>query len=406
MDEQTKSSQDPSQGSSQDPSQGEEGEAASLRRTALYALHERAGARMTPFAGYEMPVQYPLGVLKEHLHTRAAAGLFDVGHMGQILLRPRSGDVADAARALERLVPVDLLALKPGRQRYAMFTNEAGGILDDLMVANRGDHLLLVVNAACKHADLAHLERHLSGDCAIEPRFERALIALQGPKAEAALAAVAPEAADRLAAMRFMDVAELPTPVGPAVVSRSGYTGEDGFEIGLEPHGALALAEALIAREQVEPIGLGARDSLRLEAGLCLYGSDLDEATTPVEAALEWAIQKARRRGGARAGGFPGAQIILDQLETGAARRRVGLLPEGRAPVRGGAPLFADEASDAPVGHVTSGGFGPSLGAPVAMGYAPAARAEPDARVFAEVRGKRLPLRVAATPFVPSTYKR
>jgi aminomethyltransferase len=377
-------------------------DANSLRRTPLHALHVALGGKLVPFAGYEMPVQYPAGVLKEHLHTRQAAGLFDVSHMGQIALRPKSGRVGDAALALERLVPQDILGIAPGRQRYAQLTNEAGGILDDLMVANFGDHLFLVVNAACKEADEAHLRHHLSDACAIESLTDRALIALQGPRAEAALAKLGADAA----AMHFMDAGPRRVDGLDCFVSRSGYTGEDGFEISVPAADAERLARRLLDQPDVWPIGLGARDSLRLEAGLCLYGHDIDTATTPVEAALEWSVQKSRRAGGARAGGFPGAAKILAQFETGAARRRVGLRPEGRAPVREGALLFADAASAEAVGAVTSGGFGPSLNAPVAMGYLPSALAAPQTRVFAEVRGQRLPLTVAPTPFVPNTYKR
>jgi aminomethyltransferase len=372
------------------------------RRTPLHALHISRGGKMVPFAGYDMPVQYATGVLREHLHTRNAAGLFDVSHMGQIALRAKSGKVEDAALALERLVPQDILAVAPGRQRYAQFTNDQGGILDDLMVANFGDHLFLVVNAACKAEDEAHLRARLSDVCVIEPLADRALIALQGPKAEAVLAGLCPEAA----AMRFMDAGPRRVDGIDCFVSRSGYTGEDGFEISIPAEKAERLAEALLASADVLPIGLGARDSLRLEAGLCLYGHDIDTTTTPVDGALEWSIQKSRRHGGARAGGFPGAEKILSQLANGAPRRRVGLRPEGRAPVREGAPLFADAASSEPIGAVTSGGFGPSLNAPVAMGYLPAPQAAAGALVVAEVRGQRLPLRVAAMPFVPNTYKR
>lgn len=373
-----------------------------LFQTPLTALNIRLGGRMVGFAGYEMPVQFPEGVLKEHLHTRAAAGLFDVSHMGQVILRPHSGRVADAALALERLVPVDVLGLAPGRQRYAVFTNAAGGILDDLMVTHRGDHLFLVVNAACKAADVAHLRAHLADVCAVEELTDRALIALQGPQAEAVLAALAPG----VAAMRFMDVAEVTLAGAPCLVSRSGYTGEDGFEISVPDAHAEALAETLLADPRVHPVGLGARDSLRLESGLCLYGHDIDTATTPVEAGLEWAMQKVRRAGGARAGGFPGADTILAQLADGAPRRRVGLKADGRAPVREGAPVFAAETGGDAVGTVTSGGFGPTVGGPVAMGYVPAALAAPGTRLFAEVRGKRLPLAVAPLPFITQRYKR
>jgi len=373
-----------------------------LKRTPLHALHVAAGGKMVPFAGYEMPVQYATGVLREHLHTRCNAGLFDVSHMGQIALRPKSGDVRDAALALERLVPQDILAVAPGRQRYAQFTNEAGGILDDLMVANFGNHLFLVVNAACKAEDEAHLRARLSDVCAVEPLADRALIALQGPKAESVLARFCAEAP----AMRFMDAGPRRVDGIDCFVSRSGYTGDDGFEISVPADRAAALTKTLLASSDVLPIGLGARDSLRLEAGLCLYGHDIDTSTTPVEGALEWSIQKSRRNGGARAGGFPGAETILAQLEKGATRRRVGLRPEGRAPVREAAALFADGTSTEQIGAVTSGGFGPSLNAPVAMGYLPTAHAASGGLVFAELRGQRLPLRVAAMPFVPNTYKR
>jgi aminomethyltransferase len=373
-----------------------------LDRTPLHALHVARGGKMVPFAGYEMPVQYAAGVLREHQHTRSAAGLFDVSHMGQIELRAKSGKVEDAASALERLVPQDILALPPGRQRYAQFTNAAGGLLDDLMVANFGSHLFLVVNAACKEADEAHLRAHLSDACSIEPLPQRALIALQGPKAEAVLTKFCAEAPS----MRFMDAGPHQVMGIDCFVSRSGYTGEDGFEISVPADQAEALATALLTDAEVLPIGLGARDSLRLEAGLCLYGHDIDTTTTPVEAALQWSIQKSRRSGGARAGGFPGADRILAELKDGAPRVRVGLQPEGRAPVREGAKLFIAQDDATPAGMVSSGGFGPSIAAPVAMGYLPAAHAAVGGVVFAELRGQRLPLRVAPLPFVPNTYKR
>jgi aminomethyltransferase len=376
--------------------------APALKQTPLHALHVARGGKMVPFAGYDMPVQYGTGVLREHLHTRSKAGLFDVSHMGQIALRAKSGKVEDAASALERLVPQDILAIAPGRQRYAQFTNEAGGILDDLMVANFGDHLFLVVNAACKVEDEAHLRKHLSDVCIIEPLPDRALIALQGPKAESVLARFD----SAVASMKFMDTGPRRLSGIDCFVSRSGYTGEDGFEISVPAAVAEDFANELLTDENVLPIGLGARDSLRLEAGLCLYGHDLDTSTTPVEGALEWSIQKSRRNGGVRAGGFLGADVILAQFEQGASRRRVGLRPEGRAPVREGAALFADATSSEPIGTVTSGGFGPSLNAPVAMGYLPSTFAATDNLVFAELRGQRLPLRVAAMPFVPNTYKR
>lgn len=365
-----------------------------LKRTCLYDLHVELGGKIVPFAGYEMPVQFPMGVMGEHQHTRTKAGLFDVSHMGQIILRG-----ATAVADLERLVPVDILGVKPGRQRYAMFTDAAGGILDDLMVANRGDHLFIVVNAACKTADIAYLQKHMSG---VEPITDRALIALQGPEAETALARLVPG----VSALRFMDVVTLDWDGAELWVSRSGYTGEDGFEISLPEARAEALCRALLAMDEVAPIGLGARDSLRLEAGLCLYGHDIGPTTTPVEAGLNWAIQKVRRTGGARAGGFPGADHILDELANGTARQRVGLSPATRAPMREGTQLFATAEATDPVGTVTSGGFGPSVGAPVAMGYLPTNLTTPGTTVFGEVRGKRLAAQVVTLPFRPSTYRK
>lgn len=378
------------------------GTADKPEQTPLHGLHLELGARMAPFAGYDMPIQYPNGVLKEHLHTRSAAGLFDVSHMGQIILRPKSGNIADAALTLEKLAPIDVAGLAPDRQRYGLFTSTTGGLLDDFMVSNRGDHLYLVVNAACKHEDLAHIQAALGETCEIEAHFERGLLALQGPAAEAVLSAHAPGACE----MRFMDVRDLSIAGIEATVSRSGYTGEDGYEISVAADDAEPLTRLLLSDERVAPIGLGARDSLRLEAGLCLYGHDIDQSTSPVEANLKWAIQKTRRDGGERAGGFPGAEVILKQFADGTGRLRVGLAPEGRAPVRDGAALFADETGGESIGHVTSGSFGPSYGGPVAMGYVPASLAGADTLLFADVRGKRLAVRVAKLPFVANTYKR
>ncbi len=373
-----------------------------LLQTDLYEFHRDAGAKMVPFAGYEMPVQYPLGVMKEHVHTRTSCGLFDVSHMGQVRLIPRSGGVETAARALESLVPVDILGLAEGRQRYGFFTNDTGGILDDLMITNRGDHLFLVVNAACKVADLAHLRANIADQCDIVEDTGRALLALQGPKAVDALASLAPAVAD----MRFMDVVEVSINGTDCLVSRSGYTGEDGYEISVPGSDAAALAGALTSLEIVEPIGLGARDSLRLEAGLCLYGQDMDDGLNPVEASLSWAIQKVRRTGGAREGGFPGADLILHQLDNDAHRHRVGLLPQGRAPMRQAVPLFQHEEGGDQIGFVTSGGFGPTVGAPVAMGIVADGLHMTGTTLFGEVRGKRLPVTVAKLPFITPGYKR
>ena len=376
-------------------------ETPALKRTPLHALHLSLGARMVPFAGYDMPVQYPLGVLKEHLHTRAAAGLFDVSHMGQITIRARSGRYEDAALALESLVPVDIAGLAEARQRYGVLTNDAGGILDDLMITHLDDHLFVVVNGACKDADFAHIKRHLGESCEVT-MLDRALLALQGPRAVDVLAELWAD----VAAMKFMDVRHCRLHDVSCLVSRSGYSGEDGYEISVPAHMAEDIANRLLEHPDVQPIGLGARDSLRLEAGLCLYGNDIDETTSPVEGAIEWAIQKVRRSGGARAGGFPGAERILGELADGTARRRVGLKPEGKAPVRGHAMLYADDAGQTKIGEVTSGGFGPSVDGPVAMGYVSPAHAEIGTQLYAEVRGKYLPVTVAALPFIKPTYKR
>jgi len=364
--------------------------------TPLHALHIEMGAKMVPFAGYDMPVQYPLGVRKEHLHCRDAAGLFDVSHMGQVRLHG-----ANAAKAIEALVPVDIIDLPAGKQRYALFTNENGGINDDLMVTNFGDHLFVVVNAACKDQDIAHLKANLPDDVKLEVIEDRALLALQGPQAADVLARLNPAVSD----MVFMDATKLELMGVECYVSRSGYTGEDGYEISVPADKADALARELLAHTEVEWIGLGARDSLRLECGLCLYGHDLDPTTTPVEASLLWGISKSRRADGERAGGFPGAALILEQIKTkDVARKRVGLLGQSKAPVREGSKLF--DANDKEVGIVTSGTFGPSKGMPVAMAYVQTDLAQIGTELFAEVRGKKLPMTVEKMPFVPQRYYR
>ena len=371
-----------------------------LKTTQLHTLHVSLGAKMVPFAGYDMPVQYGLGVMQEHLHTRAKAGLFDVSHMGQVIVKGESFEAA--ASALETLIPVNILGLGENRQRYGLLTNDAGGIEDDLMLANRGDHVFVVVNAACKDADIAHMKAALEPGVTVTEITDRALLALQGPASEQVLAALDP----RAAGMRFMDVATLELNGVEAWVSRSGYTGEDGYEISVPAGAAEELARTLLDHADVEPIGLGARDSLRLEAGLCLYGQDMDGGLNPVEASLGWAIQKVRRTGGAREGGFPGADVILPALDEGAGRHRVGLRPEGRAPMRQGVPLFATEDSDTQIGFVTSGGFGPSVGGPVAMGIVADTLHTPGTTLYGELRGKRLPVTVASLPFVPANFKR
>ncbi|TAG84776.1 MAG: glycine cleavage system aminomethyltransferase GcvT [Betaproteobacteria bacterium] len=373
--------------------------AEQLSRTPLFDLHLSLGARMVPFAGYEMPVQYPLGVMKEHLHTRAHAGLFDVSHMGQVELHG-----AEAAAALETLVPVDVIGLPAGKQRYALFTNDEGGILDDLMIFNTGSYLHLVVNAACKAQDIAHLKAKIGSRCEIRVRDDLALLALQGPGAEAALASIAKDVAN--IPQSFMQGGRVLLAGIDCLVTRSGYTGEDGFEISVPNAQCEALAKALLAAPNVQPIGLGARDSLRLEAGLCLYGHDLDTATTPVEAALTWAIQKVRRTGGARAGGFPGANVILAQLDdpSKVKRKRVGIKPEGRAPIREGVELQNEQGQK--IGVVTSGGFAPSVNAPIVMGYVDTTYASTGTKINALLRGNGASVMVAAMPFAPHRYKR
>jgi aminomethyltransferase len=374
-----------------------------LLHTPLHELHLRLGARMVPFAGYAMPVQYPAGLMAEHRQCRDSAALFDVSHMGQLRLVG-----SDAAAALESLVPQDLIELAAGRQRYAFFTNTSGGLLDDLMVvkplpadrqAGFGD-LFLVVNAGCKDADTRHLQTHIGQRCAVVPMPERALLALQGPKAVDALVRLNPEVAELV----FMSGRRFTLAGADCFVTRSGYTGEDGFEISVPAGEAVALAESLLAQPEVAPAGLGARDTLRLEAGLCLYGHDIDTTTSPIEAGLGWAIQKVRRAGGARAGGYPGASVIDSHLAGAAPSRRVGLVGLERVPVREGAKLF--DPAGHPAGRVTSGTLGPSTNQCIAMAYVPLNHAQPGHELQAEVRGKRVPMRVTAMPFHPHRYKR
>ncbi len=367
-------------------------EAKTLSRTPLYDLHVALGGRMVPFAGYELPVQYKAGIIGEHTHTRGAASLFDVSHMGQAVIL---GD--DAVDAIEALVPGDIAGLERHHVRYTQLTNDAGGIIDDLMVTRLADGLGLVVNGARKQVDYAHLEAALAGSgCRFEPQPDRALLALQGPQAVAALR----RHAGGCEKLTFMEAAAFDIGGVTAWISRSGYTGEDCYEISVPGAEAIAVAETLLAEPEVEPAGLGARDSLRLEAGLCLWGHDIDETTTPVEAALTWSVGKRRRA----EGGFPGDAVILDQIEKGAPRKRVGLRPEGRAPAREGAEIT--DADGTAIGTVTSGGFGPSVGAPVAMGYAAAGHTQPDTPVSLIVRGKPLAAHVAKLPFVQPNYVR
>lgn len=363
----------------------------SIKTTPLNALHRELGGRMVPFAGYDMPVQFPAGILKEHLHTRARAGLFDVSHMGQVRL---TGE--DPAAALETLVPGDIRGLGLGRVRYTLFLNEQGGILDDLMVTNCGDHLLLVVNAARKDHDVAHMRKHLVGRCEVALLDDLALLALQGPDAAGVLGRFVPEAP----AMKFMTQLNTTFNGIPVSLTRSGYTGEDGYEISCASVDAETIARALLAEEEVEPIGLGARDSLRLEAGLCLYGHDIDETTTPVEAGLGFALSKRRRE----EGGYPGHAIIMDQLANGTSRLRVGIQPTGRQPAREHTPVTDNSGNS--LGELTSGGFGPTAGAPVGMGYVAASHTGTGTEVTLLVRGKPVPAVVASMPFVPHRYYR
>ncbi len=360
-------------------------------KTPLFDFHQAQGGKVVAFAGFQLPIQYKTGIKGEHLHTRAAAGLFDVSHMGQFLVTG-----ADRVAALETLMPADIASLEPGQQRYSFLTNEAGGILDDLMVTNAGETLRVVVNAACKDADLKVMQAGLTGDAAVEVLPDLALVALQGPKAAAVLSRFDPAAA----AMAFMTGRELNLDGVAAWVSRSGYTGEDGYEISLPAGAVTGFCEKLVAMEEVEAIGLGARDSLRLEAGLCLYGHDIDDTTTPGEAALTWAIGKRRRA----EGGYPGASVVTRQLAEGAARKRVGLRPEGRMPVREGAALQDENGRQ--IGQITSGGFGPSIDGPVAMGYLAIDLAKVGQRVTALVRGKEVPCEVVKLPFVPHSFYR
>ncbi|HEV7913821.1 MAG TPA: glycine cleavage system aminomethyltransferase GcvT [Albitalea sp.] len=369
--------------------------ATELLKTPLHALHLELGAKMVEFAGYEMPVNYPGGIIAEHKHCRESASLFDVSHMGQVRLTG-----PDAARALESLVPVDVIDLALGKQRYAFFTNSAGGILDDLMITRRETDLLLIVNAACTDADIRHLVTNIGHRCNVQPLPDRALLALQGPKAVIALARLNPE----VAALTFMTGREFEIAGLPCFVTRSGYTGEDGFEISVAAEDAEELARTLLQQPEVKPAGLGARDTLRLEAGLCLYGHDINATTTPVEAGLTWAIQKVRRAGGARAGGYPGANVIDAQLATGPAVKRVGLSGLERVPVREGARIT--DAHGHALGHVTSGTLSPTVNHPIAMAYLAANHALPSHEVYADVRGKKQPMRVCPMPFTPHRYFR
>jgi aminomethyltransferase len=368
-----------------------------LLNTPLNALHLELGARMVPFAGYSMPVQYPMGLMAEHIHTRSEAGLFDVSHMGQLRLVG-----TDAAAAFESLMPVDVIDLPVGKQRYGLLLTNEGNIIDDLMFVNRGADIFVIVNGACKVNDIAHIQGRIGAKCQVIPMPERALLALQGPKAVDALSRMVP-GVEKLV---FMTGASFDWQNADLFITRSGYTGEDGFEISVHNDQADLFARALLAQAEVKPIGLGARNSLRLEAGLCLYGNDIDTSTTPIEAGLNWAIQKVRRTGGARAGGFPGADIVLGQLDGSRSltRKRVGLIAQERVPVREHVEL--QNTQGVKIGEVSSGLLGPSANVPVAMGYVDVASASLGTVVNAMVRGKAVPMTVSAMPFVPNRYYR
>ena len=360
------------------------------KRTPLYDLHVELGGKMVDFAGWEMPVQYPMGIMGEHKHCREKAALFDVSHMGQVILKGE-----DVGTALESICPQAYATLKEGKARYGFFTNEDGGIMDDLIVSNAGSYWFVVVNAALRHQDIPHMKAHLDG-VEVTEIFDRALVAVQGPAAEDVVGALCPEARD----MKFMETIMADIMGATCRVSRLGYTGEDGYEISIPEDRAVEISRAFLSHEDCEPAGLGARDSLRMEAGLCLYGNDIDQSTSPIEASLSWAIQKRRKE----EGGFPGAALIQKELAEGAARKLVGIKPEGRAPARQHVEIQCLEGN--PIGEITSGGFGPTVGAPVAMGYVSAGHGEPGEKVNLIIRGKAQPAEIVSLPFVQQNYKR
>ena len=372
-----------------------------LKRTPLYYLHKELKAKIIPFAGYEMPVNYPLGILQEHIHCRKAVGLFDVSHMGQILISSKSISMTSLALELEKLIPVDLVDLKQDRQRYGFLTNNSGGIIDDLMISNRGDHFFVVVNAARQDIDVQYLKKNLQSDINVFVEKGRSLIAVQGPYAEEALSSTI----SGIQQMKFLDVKNFLFKDIEVWISRSGYTGQDGFEVSIPNDIAEDFCRTLLEIEKVEAIGLGARDTLRLECGLCLYGQDLDEGISPIEAGLTWAIQKVRRNQGIRAGGFPGASKILTQIDESPERRRVALLPVGRAPIRFGTKLFSDKNGTAEIGLVTSGGYSPTIEKPISMGYVNQSDPLKGQLVYGEVRNKLLPLEITNLPFVKTSFK-
>ena len=370
-----------------------------LLRTPLYELHVSNGGKMVPFAGYEMPVQYQSGVLKEHLHCRKSVGLFDVSHMGQVLIKGKN--FLDVAQELETLMPISITQLAKGRQRYGFLTNVSGGIIDDLMLSNRGDHVYMVVNAACKNIDVPHIIKNVR-NLEVELLEDRSLLALQGPLAENILL----KFNKSIKEMRFMDISTVTILGAECWVSRSGYTGEDGFEISIPSNVAVEFSKSLLEFEEVQLIGLGARDSLRLEAGLCLYGHDIDVETSPIEAGLLWAIQKSRREEGIDSGGFPGEERIFDEIRNGPTKKRIGINPLGRAPMREGTILYSDAEGLNEIGRITSGGFGPTFGGPLSMGYIEAKYSLKETQIFGAVRDKLLPAVIVSLPFVNTNFKR
>ena len=372
------------------------------QQTLLYDLHNSLGAKFVPFAGYDMPVQYEDGVMKEHLHTRNFSGVFDVSHMGQIIVRPKGNDFSDTVNSLESLMPSDLKNLKKNRQCYSFFTNKNGGLLDDLMISNRGDHFFIVVNASRKIDDLNHLKDKIGDTCHVEMLQDRSLLAVQGPMAETVLEKLSSQFVE----MNFLDVKNINILGSTCWVSRSGYTGEDGFELSIENESVERITKEILSDSDAKLIGLGARDSLRLEAGLCLYGNELNEETTPVQASLNWAIHKERKIGGSREGGFVGANNVLRELRDGTKMKRIALLPEGRGPMREGCQIFESFDSNSAIGFVTSGGFSPTLKKPISMGYIESEFTRTGLKVFVELRGKRMIASISDLPFVSNNYKR
>ena len=373
-----------------------------LNRTALYDLHRSLGAKSIPFAGYEMPVNYPLGIMKEHLYCRESAGLFDVSHMGQLIISSTTQPMQSIATELEKLLPIDILGLGEGRQRYGFLPNSQGGIIDDLMISNRGDHFFVVINASRKEIDFKYFKKNISKEIDVDLISTRSLIAIQGPQSEKILSSQIGE----LSSLNYLDVKNFLYNGEIMWVSRSGYTGQDGFEISLPNNLCEFFCKSILEQEGIEPIGLGARDTLRLECGLCLYGQDLNETITPIEAGLKWAIQKVRRTGGEREGGFIGQEKILAQIEKSPSLKREAFSPHGKAPLRSGTKLFSDDLGKNEIGLITSGSYSPTLERPISMGYLNHTKFKVGDPIFGELRTKFFPLKLTKLPFVPTSFKR